>query len=141
MTMAASAASVVSRRSYKLMIGALKIIPMLLAVCVLLNILFDFFGIDSGIISAFGGISVFPLIFLYLASYVFEFCIYHRMFLHYIVVNNLLTWFDYYIGIPVSNVNLFMIHIFVVGIFLFLVLYFYRREKCCRPLKSSCLTS
>lgn len=105
---------------------------MLLAFSSMLNMLFDFFGIDSGMISMIGGISVLPLLFLYLASYVFRFCIYHRMFLDYVVVNNILTYYDYYIGIAVSDAMLFMIHIFIIGLFLFLILYLYRRDKCCK---------
>ena len=123
---------------YKVTIGTLRVIPMLLALCAMLNMIFDFIGIDSFIISTLGGLSVFPLLFLYFASNAFCFCAYHRMFLHYVVVNNLLTYFDYYIGIPVSNSALFMIHILLVGIFLFLILYLYRREKCLRLSRKSC---
>lgn len=105
---------------------------MLLAVCSMLNMLFDFFGIDSRIFSFVSGVSVLPLAFLYLASYVFRFCIYHRMFLHYIVMNNALMIIDYYFGIPVSNTFLLMLYLFVADLFLFLVLYFYRKERCCK---------
>lgn len=120
-----------NRAQYKVMLGALRVVPMLLAFCALLNMLFDFFGIDSGLISMLGGISLYPLVFLYLSSYVFRFCAYHRMFLHYVVVNNILTYVDYYIGIPVADMTLFMTHIFVAGIFLFLILYFHQKERCC----------
>lgn len=114
------------------MLIALKVIPMLQALCAVANMLFDFFGIDSGWLSMIGGISALPLLFLYLVSYVFRFCIYHRMFLHYILVSNILTWLDYYIHIPLSNSIWFMVHMFVIGIFLFLILYYYRKEKCCK---------
>ena len=121
-----------SKLLYKLMLGALKIIPMLLALCAVLNMLFDFFGIDSRILSMLGGVSFLPLMFLYLVSVVFRFCIYHRMFLHYILVNNILIYSDYWIGIPICNKHLFMLHIIIVGVFLFLILYFYRKERCCK---------
>ena len=121
-----------SKRLYKLMVGALKVIPMLLTLCAVLNMLCDFFGIDSGFLSLLGGVSLLPLLFLYLASYVFRFCAYHRMFLHYILASNILIWFDWYVGIPVSDRMLFMLHIALVGVFLFLVLYLYRRERCCK---------
>ena len=93
----------VSKRQYKLMLMALKVIPMLLALCSMLNILFDFLNIDSFILSFIGGMSLLPLLFLYIVASVFRFCIYHRMFLHYILVNNVLTYIDYFFGIPVSN--------------------------------------
>lgn len=114
------------------MLLVLKVIPMLLALTDIIGMLIDFFGKDGSILSFIGGISVLPLVFLYLASYVFRFCEYHRMFLHYIVANNVLTYTDYYIGIPIGNACLFTVHLILIGIFLFFVLYFYRRERCCR---------
>ena len=120
------------RRLYKVMLLVLKVIPMLLALIAIIGMMLDFLGKDSSILSFIGGVSFLPLLFLYLASYVFRFCEYHRMFLHYVVANNLLTYADYYIGLPIENTTLFMLHVILVGIFLFLVLYFYRREKCCR---------
>lgn len=121
-----------SKRLYKLMLGVMKIIPMLLALCDVLNMVTDYFGIELSIFSILGGVSVLPLLFFYLVSFVFRYCIYHRLFLHYILVNNLLVYYDYYIGIPVEDRTMFLIHMIVAGLFLFLVLYFYRKEKCCR---------
>ena len=120
------------RRVYKLLIGLLKIIPMLLAITTIAGTMLSFFHLNPSILSFIGSVSLFPLIFLYLASYAFRFCIYHRMFLHYIVANNILVYADYFVGIPVSNLSLLMIHTILVGVFLFLVLYFHRRERCCR---------
>lgn len=114
------------------MLLVLKVIPMLLALTAIIGMILDFLGLESSVLSFIGGVSFLPLLFLYLASYVFRFCEYHRMFLHYIVVNNLLTYTDYYIGLPVSDAALFMLHVVIIGLFLFLVLYFYRIERCCR---------
>lgn len=121
-----------SKMLYKITILLLKVIPMLLAICAVTNTMLDFAGIESTFLSIVGGISVLPLMFLYLASFAFCFCVYHRMFLDYILVNNLLTWFDYYIGIPISNKSLLALHIAIVGLFLFLILYFHQKEKCCK---------
>jgi hypothetical protein len=119
-------------RTHKLLLGVLKVIPMLLALHTIINMMFDFFGIETSAFSIIGGVSILPLAFLYLASYVFKFCIYHRMFLHYVLVNNIITYIDFYVGIPVATLTLFVIHLVVIGLFLFLILYFYRRERCCR---------
>ena len=105
---------------------------MVLALCSVLNTFFDFFGIETCILSLIGGMSVLPLLFLYLSSFAFRFCRYHRMFLHYILVNDILTWFDYTIGIPVDTLALFCIHMMLICVFLFLILYFHQKEKCCR---------
>jgi hypothetical protein len=46
------------------------------------------FGVDIPILASIAGMSLIPLIFMYISSYVFKFCEYHRMFLHYIVAIN-----------------------------------------------------
>jgi len=120
------------RRTHKLLLITLKVIPMLLALCAVIGMLLDFFDYDASLCSFIGGVSLLPLIFLYLASYAFRFCEYHRMFLHYVVANNILVYLDYYIGLPISNRSLLIIHLAIVGLFLFLILYFYRKEKCCK---------
>lgn len=114
---------------------------MLLAFCAASNTLCEFFRINGSAFSLLGGISLLPLLFLYLAAYVFEFCVYHRMFLHYVLVNNILVWFDYLVGIPVSDKMLFGVHFLVIIVFLFLVLYFYRKETCCKTLRNNCYAS
>ena len=105
---------------------------MLLALSAMTGMFLDFFGIDNYIFSFFGGVSVLPLAFIYIASFVFGFCVYHRMFLHYVVANNVLTYIDFTVGIPIDNYMLFCMHIFLIGLFLFLVLFFYRKERCCK---------
>lgn len=120
------------RRAHKTLLILLKVIPMILALSAMVGTILDFFGIDSYVLSFMCGVSFVPLAFLYLSSYVFRFCEYHRMFLHYIVANNVLVYWDYFIGVPVSSKDLFKIHIFIIGLFLFLVLYFYKKERCCR---------
>lgn len=116
------------RRLYKLVIAVIRIIPMLLAAVALLNTVLSYFGIDAPILSYIGGVSLFPLIFLYLSSYAFRFCEYHRMFLHYVSVNWMLNIYDYYIGIPVSEKDIFMLYAIITCIFLFLILYYH--QKC-----------
>lgn len=47
------------------------------------------------------------------------------MFIHYILVCNLLTVYDNYIGIPVDDTELFIIFMSITGIFSFITLYLY----------------
>ena len=121
-----------NKRLCKITLLILKVIPMLLALCSVVNMLFDVFMVDSFIMSAIGGMSLLPMLFIYIASFAFGFCSYHRMFIYYVFVTNAVTWIDYLVGIPVSNKTLFMFHFIILGLFLFLVLYFYRKEKCCK---------
>lgn len=120
-----------SKRVSKLTIGFLKVIPMLLASVTLLNQVLAFFYIELDILGYIGSVSLLPLIFLYLSSYCFKFCSYHRMFLHYVVICNILNMVDFYIGIPISAISLFLINVIVAGIFLFIILYLYKRDVKC----------
>ena len=98
---------------------------MLLALVNFINIILSFNGIDIPFLSYIGGISFIPLIFLYISSYVFKFCEYHRMFLHYVVICNLINIYDYYIGIPIINKSLLILYLIIAGICLIIILYLY----------------
>ena len=112
----------------KLFIGFLKILPMVLAGLFLLNTVLSYFYIDWTLLSYLASVGLIPWLFIMAASYKLHFCEHHRMFLWYILANNILCWIDYEYTIPVSNKGLFLIHIIVAGLFLFLVLYFH--QKC-----------
>ena len=112
----------------KLFIGFLKILPMLLAGLFLCNTILSFFDIDWPVISYIASVGFIPWIFIMMASYRLHFCEYHRMFLWYILVNNLICWTDQEFHLPISNWNFFVLHIIIAGLFLFLVLYFH--QKC-----------
>lgn len=120
-----------SRRIHKVTIWTLKVVPMLLAATTLLNQVLSFFNIDWEVLGFIGGVSLLPMIFLYLASYCFRFCNYHRMFLHYVVVCDIITLYDYYIGIPISSVTLFLLNLIIAGIFLYLILYLHQKHVKC----------
>lgn len=117
--------SLKSKRLYKMELGLLKVLPMLLALVSLANSILSYFRIDLPILSYIGGISIISMSFLYLSSYVFRFCAYHRMFLHYVVVTWVINIVDYYIGIPVSDLTYLCLQMIVAGIALFLILYLY----------------
>lgn len=110
-------------RLHALELIAIKVIPMLLALVCLLNTVLSYFDIDAPVLSYIGGVSLLPLVFLYLSSYAFQFCSYHRMFLHYVSLNWILNIYDYYIGIPLSDKNLFMLYMIITGIFMFVILW------------------
>ena len=67
--------------------------------------------------------SLLPLLFLYLVSYTFRFCAYHRMFLHYVVALYLIKCYDYYIGIPLNDFNLLVMYSCITFIALIITLY------------------
>ena len=117
-----------SKTLYKIELGLLKVIPMILALTALLNSILSYFGIDLYILSYIGGVSIFTMLFLYLSSYVFKFCEYHRMFLHYIVSTWIINIIDYYVGIPISDLEYLCLQMIIAGISLFIILYLYVRS-------------
>ena len=115
------------RRSnlHKILLLSIKIMPMLISIFYLLNTILTFFNIDVIIISFIASVSLLPLLFMFLCSIVFQFCLYHRMFLYYIFICNLITYIDYKYTLPLSNFGLLMLYMIVSGISLFVILYSY----------------
>ena len=97
------------RRSHKLLLIILKFIPMVTALCYMLNSVFAYFGIDASILSQVSGMSLLSWLFILTATFVFKFCIYHRMFLYYILASDLINIIDFYWGIPVTTHTIIMI--------------------------------
>ena len=114
------------RRSnlHKLLLLVLKYIPMVIALCYMLNTMFYIEPLSN-----IAGVSLLTWIFLYLASVVFEFCSYHRMFLWYILIDDILNIVDYYWNIPISTDNLIRIHNILAVITLFIVLVLYAKSN------------
>ena len=106
---------------------------MILAFTALLNSILSYFNIDLYILSYIGGISIFTMVFLYLSSYVFKFCEYHRMFLHYVVITWIINTIDYYIGIPINDLEYLCLQMIIAGISLFIILllYYKTNKKIC----------
>lgn len=114
-----------SKDLYKMELYLLKVMPMLLAVIYLVNTVLSYYDIIIPVLSYIGGLSFIPLVFMYVSSYVFRFCSYHRMFLHYIVVNDSINLIDYYYTLPISDWELLILHMSVASIILFIILYMY----------------
>lgn len=126
---------IITKEIYKIELYTIKIIPMIISVIYLLNTILSYCYIDLPILSWIGGLSLLPWLFLYLSSFVFRFCIYHRMFLYYIAVCNILSYIDYTWILPISDRGLFLLNIIIAGIFLFVILYL--KLKVCKHLRKS----
>lgn len=107
----------------------LKYIPMVIALVYVLNTLLSYFYIDIPALSNIAGISLLPWLFMYIANLVFKFCLYHRVFLYYILITDILSIIDYYIGIPIERFELLMINLIIIGISLFIILYSYVKSN------------
>jgi hypothetical protein len=118
-----------NKQLYVLEIKLLKILPFLTAFIYFINTILSAFGIDISALSYLSGMSLLPIIFMYLSSYVFKFCEYHRIPLHYIVVNNILSIIGYHCNISLEFWLYLFIHCILLGISLFVILYLYLKSR------------
>lgn len=113
-----------SRGIYKIEVKLLKIIPMVIAAIYLLNTILSYFYIELPLLSLIGGMSLLPLLFIYVSSFAFHFCVYHRMFIYYIAVNDIICYIDYCVdSLPITNRSYLLLHLMIAGVFLFIILY------------------
>lgn len=113
----------INKNTIKLFVLVTKVLPMLLALCHLLNTVLSFFNIELIFLNYFASISILCAAYLYFASYIIKLCSYYRMFLHYCVVINILNILDYYIGLPVSDIGMYLIFVMITIITMFIIIY------------------
>lgn len=118
-----------NRLMYRLEIICVKYIPILIALIVLINAVLSFFDIYINELNYLAGTSLLTLIPMYISSYAFKFCGYHRMFIHYILAHKCLVAIDTYIGIPVSDFIMLLLYLIVAGIFAFIIIYWHQKCK------------
>ena len=95
---------------YKIEVYLLKILPLLMAGLYFLNTVLSYLNLDYEVISYLAGVGIIPLLFLYISSYCFKFCSYHRMPLHYIVANDIVCWVDGNWPLPVDDLEYLSLH-------------------------------
>lgn len=123
-----------SKELYKLTLSTLKLLPMIMCFSYLIMFVLANTIEDLVIIPHILGTVIAPLVFLYLTSYVFKFCAFHRMFIHYYAFIELLNVTDYYIRIPISDKSITTLHDSVTIVFLAMVVITYiikfKKDKC-----------
>ena len=107
----------------------LKYIPHFIAFFYVLYTLLSFVGIDAVMLGRLTHISVIPWLFMYMTSHIFRYCYVHRLPLYYIASNELLIDSDYYIGLPVSDIKLLLIHLTAIIVLIFGYSYYYVKFK------------
>jgi len=120
----------IEKNLYKLELLILKSLPILIALCYLINTILSYFKIDLIFLSIIGGMSLLPIIFILVSSFVFKFCIYHRLPIYYIIISDVINYYDLYIGIPLSNRSLFIINMIIAGIFIIAIVML--KAKICK---------
>lgn len=116
-----------NKKMYKLELICVKYVPILIALITLVDVILYYFDINFELINYIAGTSFLTMIPMYISSYVYKFCEYHRMFLHYIVINKIVMMLDLYIGIPLGDFMLLVLYLIIASIFAFLALYLHQK--------------
>lgn len=112
-----------SKKMVKIFVLVTKYLPILIALIHFLNATISFFYGNDIPLNYLGGVSLLSVSYLYLASYTFKLCEYYRMFLHYIVIINAINIYDYYIGLPINDMNMYLLCVLLTIITMFIVIY------------------
>lgn len=118
-----------NKRTYYYVRMLINFTPSIAFSLTLANTILTYFYIDLYVLSAIGGLSFLSLFFLYLSSSVFSFSTYNKIFIHYNTIILILGMFDYYWGIPLNNKDLFITHMSITGLALFLFFFLITKKK------------
>ena len=108
---------------HKLLLLYLKYLPSIIAILYLLGSIFTHYGIFAIWLSGICYISFLPLIFMILTSFVFKFCIWHRLPLYYVGTCNILNFIIYSIPDIFTSTFILWVNICLFGIMALLGAY------------------
>lgn len=120
-----------NKNLYKIFLIIIKYIPIVLAVCKVITLITHYFKFRIFILTCVGGTSLIMLLLLYLISYIFKFCLTHRLPLHYVTTISVLTMLDYYFGSKISVITSYRIYAILTGIFIitWILVWFVNRKN------------
>ena len=122
---------------YKVDLFLLKLLPVIMVISHIIASYGAIFKVVSGaaiiiqIVSHYLGLVIAPIAFMYISSHVFQFCNYHRMFIHYIAVIELMNVTNWYFQLPITNelYNGIQVTITITFAILALIMYIKKRRQ------------
>ena len=119
-----------SVNNHKILLILLKYLPVALGVEYFLATVLQYFDVEVGYLSYGFYIGLVPLIFIFVCSYVFKFCEYHRIYLYYIILNEVMNIINYNVELNITDTAFIRIHIivFFIATLLTTILYLYGRK-------------
>lgn len=120
----------INKNLYKLTIITLKFLPIVMASAFMISDIIHITIVQ--IICHIIGLNVAQFLFIYLTSYAFKFCNYHRIFIHYLVLIETINVIDWYIDIPISDKAMQITHIAISVVFILIAvkMYYNKNIKC-----------
>ena len=120
---------------HKILILFLKYIPIIIATLYFITTLVSMFT-PAISLSWLYGMSLLPLLFLYAASYAFSFCNYHRIFLHYIAIVEVVNWLDWVFKFPIETDIIIIAQLILFIACSFIALYLHMNKHEIRIIKT-----
>lgn len=120
-----------NKNLYKVFLILIKYTPMLLAMTKLSSLITNYLNLRVFALTCIGGTSIIFLVLMYIVSYMFKFCLTHRLPLHYTTLISCLTIVDYYIGLPLKANTLYHMYVIITGVFilLWIIVWFVNRKN------------
>ena len=120
-----------NKNLYKVFLILIKYTPMLLAMTKLGSLITNYLNLRVFALTCIGGTSIIFLVLMYIVSYVFKFCLTHRLPLHYTTTVSGITMIDYYIGVPLQTSVLYHMCFIITGVFilLWILVWFVNRKN------------
>jgi hypothetical protein len=94
----------------------------------MVNTLLSLAGIDLIIFTMLGGLSLLPVIYFISVSFTFGYCLYHRLPIYYIILNDSINWLDYHIGIPIPDMYFIAGSIVLMFVFITVTIVLHIKE-------------
>lgn len=117
------------KSEHKIFLILLKYIPFILSISYFVAVVLDIHGIDTMWLSILAGAGFIPSIFVLLLSYIFRYCIYHRMPIYYVMLNNFVNWLVYAYNFNMSICMYFSWFMFITAVFCIITTILYLNNK------------
>ena len=124
-----------NKELYKVDLFLLKLLPVIMVISLIIASYGAIFQVVSGvaiivqIVSHYLGLVIAPIAFMYISSHVFQFCNYHRMFIHYIAIIELMNVTNWYFQLPITNELYNGIQVFITITFAIIALIMYIKKR------------
>lgn len=117
------------RSNYKIFLFINKYLPYVISLLYMVNTLLYFYGIDVPILSILAGMSLFPVLYFISVSFTFNYCLYHRLPLYYVIVNDTISWIEYTIGLPITDTTYLTMSLVLMFLTIVIATLLYLKEK------------
>lgn len=118
----------ITKSLYKIELLLIKVTPFIICMGYIIDITLSCFNIHSVILNYIIDLSLIPFIILYTSSFVFRFCIYHRLPLYYILILDLIHYYQCNNSIEIDYKHFTNVILISIGIIMLILVYIKNKE-------------